>query len=158
MYRTFTVAIASSSLISSAVLNVSITDQLGYLLGRAHLEHRAIAEPGLEALGLRPKGFGALILLVQEGPLSQQRLGERQGIDRTTMVAVVDELERGGFVERRRDPSDRRAYSLHATAKGRRVLESAGEATKQAEDQFLAPLSAADQRRLKRMLRTLVHA
>ena len=108
------------------------------------------------SLGLSGKGFGALILLVQEGPLSQQRLGERQGIDRTTMVAVVDELERAGFVERRRDPRDRRAYSLQATAKGRRVLQRAGEATMRAEDQFLAPLPAAERSRLKRMLGTLL--
>jgi DNA-binding MarR family transcriptional regulator len=142
--------------ISSAVLNVSITDQLGYLLGRAHLEHRAIAERELASLGLSGKGFGALILLAQAGPLSQQRLGERQGIDRTTMVAVVDELEGSGFVERRRDPRDRRAYSLQATPKGRRVLRRAAEATEQAEDEFLAPLPAADRRRLKDLLLTLV--
>ena len=108
------------------------------------------------SLGLSGKGFGALILVVQEGPLSQQRLGERQGIDRTTMVAVVDELERGGFVERRRDPRDRRAYSLQATPKGRRVLQRAAEATEQAEDEFLAPLPVADRRRLRELLRTLV--
>ena len=108
------------------------------------------------SLGLSGKGFGALILLVGEGPLSQQRLGERQGVDRTTMVAVVDELEKAGFVERRRDPRDRRAYSLQATAKGRRVLQRAGEATKRAEDQFLAPLPAAERSRLKRMLGTLL--
>jgi DNA-binding MarR family transcriptional regulator len=129
---------------------------LGYLLGRAHLEHRAIAERALASLGLSGKGFGALILLAHEGPLSQQRLGQRQGIDRTTMVAVVDELESAGYVERRRDPRDRRAYSLHATTKGRRVLARAAEATKGAEDEFLAPLSEADRRRLKRMLRALL--
>ena len=143
-------------MLSSAVLNISITDQLGFLLGRAHLEHRAIAERGLAPLGLSGKGLGALILLVQEGPRSQQRLGERQGIDRTTMVAVVDELERSGYVERRRDPRDRRAYSLQATAAGRQVLERAADATKRAEDEFLAPLPAAERRRLKRLLGTLV--
>lgn len=110
------------------------------------------------SLGLSGKGFGALILLVQEGPLSQQRLGERQGIDRTTMVAVVDELERAGYVDRRRDPRDRRAYSLHATPKGRRVLKRAAEATHRAEDEFLAGLTAADRSRLKRLLRTLVQS
>jgi DNA-binding MarR family transcriptional regulator len=93
---------------------------------------------------------------VQEGPFSQQRLGQRQGIDRTTMVAVVDELESLGYVERRRDPRDRRAYSLHATAKGRRVLQRAGEATERAEHEFLGPLTEADRRRLKQMLRTLL--
>jgi MarR family transcriptional regulator, lower aerobic nicotinate degradation pathway regulator len=119
---------------------------------------RAIAEPALAPLGLSPKGFGALAILVREGPLSQQRLGAKQGVDRTTTVAVVDELERAGFVERRRDPSDRRAYALQPTAKGRRVLERAREAAGRAEDEFLAPLPAADRVRLKRLLRTLIEA
>jgi DNA-binding MarR family transcriptional regulator len=117
---------------------------------------RAIAEPALAPLGLSPKGFGALAILVREGPVSQQRLGAKQGVDRTTTVAVVDDLERAGFVERRRDPSDRRAYSLQPTAKGRRVLERAAEAATRAEDEFLAPLSAADRLRLKQLLRALL--
>jgi DNA-binding MarR family transcriptional regulator len=72
-------------------------------------------------------------------------------------VAVVDELERAGFVERRRDPRDRRAYALHATPAGRRVLDRGAKAARQAEERFLAPLTASDRRRLKQMLRTLVH-
>jgi DNA-binding MarR family transcriptional regulator len=105
---------------------------------------------------LRVKECGALSVLVEEGPLPQQRLGERQGIDRTTMVAIVDNLERKGLVERRRDPRDRRAYSLHATAKGRRALRRADAVAERAEEEFLAPLPARDRERLKQMLRTLL--
>jgi DNA-binding MarR family transcriptional regulator len=137
-------------------LPVGLSERLGFLLGRAHLAHRSIADRALASLGLRVKEFGALSVLVEEGPFSQQRLGERQGIDRTTMVAVIDALERGGLVERRRDPADRRAYSLHATPAGRRVLGKANRAVERAEDEFLAPLPARDRRRLKALLRTLV--
>jgi DNA-binding MarR family transcriptional regulator len=137
-------------------LPAHLSDRLGFLLGRAHLAHRSVAERALASLGLGPKGFGALSILVDEGPLSQQRLGERQGVDRTTTVAVVDELERLGLVERRRDPADRRAYSLHATSKGRRVLRKAGAAIEQAEDEFLAPIATDDRRRLKELLRRLI--
>jgi DNA-binding MarR family transcriptional regulator len=139
-----------------AGLPAQLSDRIGFLLGRAHLAHRARAEQALAAFGLSGKGLGALSVLVDEGPLSQQRLGERQGVDRTTMVAVVDELERLGLVERRRDPADRRAYSLHPTSKGRRVQRNAREVAKRAEDEFLAPLAAADRRRLKEFLRTLI--
>ena len=90
-------------------LHSSLADRLGPLLGRAHEAHRVLAQRALASFGLSPKGFGALAVLAAEGPLSQQRLAARQGIDRTTMVAVVDELERVGAVERRRDPDDRRA-------------------------------------------------
>jgi len=134
----------------------ALSDRLGFLLGRAHLAHRSIAERALASLGVGVKEFGALSVLVEEGPLSQQRLGERQGVDRTTMVAVVDELERRGLVERRRNPDDRRAYSLHATAKGRRVLRQASAAAKRAEDEFLAPIPAGDRRRLKQLLQRLI--
>ena len=137
-------------------LPAHLSDRLGFLLGRAHLAHRSIAERALASFGLGVKAFGALSVLVDEGPLSQQRLGERQGVDRTTMVAVVDELERLGLVERRRDPADRRAYSLHATAKGRRVQRQASDAERRAEDEFLAPIAAGDRRHLKDLLRRLI--
>jgi DNA-binding MarR family transcriptional regulator len=118
--------------------------------------NRALTQRALASLGLSPKGFGALAVLAAEGPLSQQQLAARQGIDRTTMVAVVDELERLGAVERRRDPDDRRAYALHLTRAGRRLLVPAEAAVVDVERSFLAPLPAAEQERLKQALRVLL--
>lgn len=137
-------------------LPAALSERLGYLLGRAHLAHGEVAATALASSGLGPKEFGALAVLASEGPLTQQRLGERQGVDRTTMVAVVDGLERMRLVERRRDPEDRRAYALHPTARGKRALRRATDAAKRAEDQFLAPISADDRRRLKVLLRRLI--
>jgi len=77
-------------------------------------------------------------------------------VDRTTMVAVVDELERNGFVERERDPDDRRAYALRANSQGRRVLRRADEAARRADAEFLAPIPTADRRQLKNLLRRLI--
>ena len=134
----------------------AISDRLGFLLGQAHLQHRRMAEAELASLGLRAKESGALAVLAAEGPLSQQRLGERLGIDRTTMVAVADALEGKGFVERRRDRDDRRAYSLRLTAKGRGVLGRANRAIEEAEADFLAAIPSADRPRLKELLRALV--
>jgi DNA-binding MarR family transcriptional regulator len=133
-----------------------MSDRLGFLLGRAHMAHREVAETALAPLGLGPRQFGTLAVLADEGPLSQQRLGERTGIDRTTMVALVDGLERSGLVERERDADDRRAYALRATPRGRRVLGRATAAAARAEAEFLAPLQAEDARRLKEILRTLI--
>jgi len=133
-------------------------DRLGPLLGRTHEAHRALAARALARVGISPKAFGALSVLAAEGPLSQQRLAERTGIDRTTMVAVIDELERAGAVERRRDAGDRRAYALHITAKGRRLLPRARAIVLEVEQAFLAPLGAEDQRRLKAALRALLES
>jgi DNA-binding MarR family transcriptional regulator len=105
---------------------------------------------------LSPKGFGALTVLATEGPLSQGRLAARQGVDRTTMVAIVDELERAGAVRRRRDEQDRRAYALEVTDEGTRLLERARGAVEDAERQFLAPLPTRERAALKEALRTLL--
>jgi DNA-binding MarR family transcriptional regulator len=136
----------------------AMADRLGFLLGRAHIAHRQVAEVALAPLGLAPRQFGALALLADEGPLSQQRLGERMGVDRTTMVALVDGLERGGLVERERNPDDRRAYALRATPRGRSVLGRAAAAVERAEEELLASIPARDARRLKQILRKLIDA
>jgi DNA-binding MarR family transcriptional regulator len=134
----------------------ALTEHLGPLLGRAHEAHRVLSVEALAPLGLSPKGFGALTVLAAEGPLPQGRLAQRQGIDRTTMVAVVDELERAGAVRRARDERDRRAYALEVTPQGRRLLERGRTAVLGAEERFLAPLPVAERRRLKDALRVLV--
>ena len=97
-----------------------LAERVGYLLAKLH--HRfagesiaALAEAGV---GLSGMHFGALSIVDGLGPMSQQALGEYIGKDRTTIVAIVDELEHAGLVERRRNPADRRAYALEVTTKG----------------------------------------
>jgi DNA-binding MarR family transcriptional regulator len=133
-----------------------ITDYLGPLLGRSHEALRVLSFEALAPVGLSPKAFGALTVLAGEGPLAQGNLARRQGIDRTTMVAVVDELERARAVRRRRDPRDRRAYALELTPEGARLLERGHAAVREAEDRFLAPLSTAERRALMATLRKAV--
>jgi len=136
----------------------ALAERLGPLLGRAHEAHRRLSLQALAPLGLSVKAVGAMTVLEAEGPLSQRRLAERQGIDRTTMVAVVDELERLGAVERRRDPGDRRANALRLTASGQRLLARARRAVAGAEEAFLAPIPEPEQRRLRAALRLLVES
>ena len=52
------------------------------------------------------------------GPRSQQELATGLSVNRTVMVKLIDGLEARGFVERVRNPHDRRAYALHATPAG----------------------------------------
>jgi DNA-binding MarR family transcriptional regulator len=137
-------------------LPAALSDRVGFLLAKTHLAARAAADPSLQPLGLDVRQFGALALLAGEGAMSQQALSVLQRCDRTTMVAVVDGLEAGGYVERRRNPDDRRAYALHITAAGRRALARAEKLVAEAEREFLAPLSPAEVRQLKDLLRRLL--
>jgi DNA-binding MarR family transcriptional regulator len=113
-------------------------------------------EAALEPLGLRPKHFGLLNLLEHAGGASQQLLGERLCVDPSSIVAIVDDLERAGVVERRRDPSDRRRYAIHLTGKGARLLTRARAAVVEAEDGLLAPLDAGEREQLRELLARLV--
>src|SRR5436190_3420914 len=131
-------------------------NRVGFLLARSHLDALAIAGEVLEP-GLDPKHFGALSVIAAEGPLSQQELGERMRVDRTTIVALVDELERRGFLARRRNPIDRRAYALEATAAGRRWLDRAGAVLAEAEARILAPLDPDEREQLIGLLHKLVY-
>lgn len=136
--------------------SAALAENLGFLLGHAHDRHREIAASRLLGVGLAPKEYGALSVLVAEGPLTQQELGRRTRIDRTTMVAVADALESKALAVRERNPADRRAYALRATPQGRRTLTRATRAIQRAEDEFLSSLSPADRRRLKKLLGHLV--
>jgi DNA-binding MarR family transcriptional regulator len=141
---------------TTSSIPVSLSDQIGYLLSKAHLRVHNRANEALGPLGLTVKHYGLLTLLVHEGPISQGRLGEVMRIDRTTMVALIDELERDGHVDRTRNPVDRRAYALAATAAGRRVQRRAAALMKRVYDETLSSLSADDRRELRRMLTAVI--
>ncbi|HWF72350.1 MAG TPA: MarR family transcriptional regulator [Solirubrobacteraceae bacterium] len=124
----------------------------GFLLARAHVRAHAAFQDALTPLALTPKSFGALTVIVEDGPLSQAALGEKVFIDRTTMVAVVDELERAGYVERGRDTADRRVHSLQATTAGRNALRAAERVAEREHDKLLADLDAGEREQLTALL------
>ena len=134
----------------------SVKDRLGFLLAKNHLSFLRQVESRLEPRGVTGRHFGCLKVIATEGPMTQQRLGERMGVDRTTVVAVVDALERFGFVERRRNPDDRRAYALEVTAEGADWLARATKVVLECEREYLAPLSATERKQLVELLQRVL--
>ncbi|MEZ5157166.1 MAG: MarR family transcriptional regulator [Solirubrobacterales bacterium] len=135
-----------------------LADRVGYLLAKLHQRWAAESAAALRegGLGLTGVHFGALTIVDAAGPMSQQELGEMIGKDRTSVVAIVDDLEGEGLVERRRNPADRRAYALEVTRRGEDWLERARPALVAAEDRLLASLGPGERaelvERLKRIL------
>ena len=123
------------------VLSV-LSERVGYLLSKLHQrwlkESMAVLRDA--GLGLTGLHFGALSVVESAGPMSQQALGEYLMKDRTSMVAIVDELEQNGLVKRGRNPADRRAYALEVTAKGGRWVARARPLLNAAEDRLLCAL------------------
>ncbi|WP_051326099.1 MarR family winged helix-turn-helix transcriptional regulator [Glycomyces tenuis] len=126
----------------------------GFLLHRLGVGAERVIERTLSPFDLRAKELRVLGFIRGEG-CSQRELVDATGLDRTTMVAVVDRLEALGLVERRRDPSDRRKQSVMRTERGARRLTEAAAALAAAETEFLSPLSESQRRTLNAVLAEL---
>ena len=109
-------------------------------------------------LGLEPRQVGLIRNIMAAEGQTQQALAEALGIPASRMVALVDELEERGFVERRQNPSDRRARALHLTAKGRRVMRKVAEIGMQHEAEVTAGLEPAEREQLIALLRRIAEA
>jgi DNA-binding MarR family transcriptional regulator len=128
--------------------------QLFFRLWRA--SHTRIAA-ALASVGLTPARFGLLNLLGTLEGANQQELGSAMGVDPSTMVQLIDELEATGLAKRRPHPRDRRAREVVLTAKGRRLRERGRQMASQVEDEVLGGLTPAQRRDLLKLLR-LAHS
>jgi DNA-binding MarR family transcriptional regulator len=109
----------------------------------------------MDALGLRPPDFGVMTLIDAAPGSTQQELVGRSMIDASSMVAVLDELEATGLVERRRHPDDRRKHAVYLTARGRRTLARARVVAMKTAQETFAPLTATELETLRLLLRKL---
>ena len=128
---------------------------IGHQLVGLAMRFRADCEQALKHLDLQPREFGLLNEVVVHEGQTQAQIGQRLGIDRTTMVAMVDRLAAADWLERTPDPRDRRAYRLVVTAKGLQLHLAAAEIMVAAEERLLHPLSTAQQADLRSMLACL---
>lgn len=132
-----------------------LTARLTYLLKRALAALEDLHAEHLADVGVSGRELGVLLLLGGRDPESQQQAAGRLGVDRTTMVGLVDALEAKGLVARRPDAVDRRRNVLELTADGRTALERAVRASDKAERQLLAVLDADESAQFRTMLTRL---
>jgi DNA-binding MarR family transcriptional regulator len=120
--------------------------QLGFQAGRQFGER-------LAPLGLEQRQAGMLARLAANEGKSQQAIAALLGINATQMVFLVDELERLGLVERKRNPADRRSHALYLTGPGRAMLTRVRAATADHEASITAGLSEGERGELLTLLR-----
>jgi DNA-binding MarR family transcriptional regulator len=130
--------------------------QLGYLLKHAQLSFFELGAVALAPLGINGREAAVLRAIDMGRPVSQSEIARAMNVDRTTMVALIDDLQLKGLVQRRQDPDDRRKNVVELTDAGHGTVRRAAEAAGQAEREFLAPLSAAEAAQFKQTLRALV--
>lgn len=130
-----------------------VTEFAGQLLFRLwRASHTRTAER-LASLDLTPPLFAVLNVVAGREGVIQQDLGTTLGIDRSTMVALIDRLEALGLAERQPSPADRRRREIRTTPAGRRTLRRARALIEQTEHEVLAGLSPSERDDLKALLR-----
>jgi DNA-binding MarR family transcriptional regulator len=136
----------------------ALSRRAGFLLVQLGTHrHRRFAER-LAPMGLHPRHFGMLSQLAVNEGQSQQALSNALGIHRSAVVALVDDLEQRGLAERRRDPVDRRAYTLYLTPSGRELLAELEPIADDDEAELLTSLDPSERSQLISMLRRVAES
>jgi DNA-binding MarR family transcriptional regulator len=105
-----------------------------------------------ELLGIKLRQMMLLSYLRHGAPALQQQLCEALWLDANNCVLLLNEMEELGYVERRRDPADRRRHVVDLTNAGRKALERAERAQESLEDQVLAGLNDEERATLRSLL------
>jgi DNA-binding MarR family transcriptional regulator len=132
-----------------------LPELLGFHLRRAQISvftrfGRAIARDGIT-----PGQFGILTIVGANNGLTQSALSKAMGVERSTMVAVIDTLEGKGLLKRRPSPEDRRSYALGLTEEGRNLLTRLKRKVREHERRVLERFSDAERKILLEMLQRI---
>ncbi len=128
---------------------------IGYQLRKAQTAVFQDFSVSLKDCDITPGQFGVLVLIAANAGLNQTSLGNALGIDRSTVVAVIDKLEARGLVERAPAPGDRRSYALHLSEQGADLLARARKLVTAHEERIAGDLNAGEQVQLISLLSRL---
>ena len=128
---------------------------LCWLLTRASHVLTTELMDALEGVGVSPRAH-AVLAAAMGGEHTQIELAKMVGLDKTTMVVTLDELEEAGLAERAPSATDRRARVITVTKTGRRKVREAERITERVRDDVLSVLSEEDRQRFIDSLHRLV--
>ncbi|KQI72939.1 MarR family transcriptional regulator [Loktanella sp. 5RATIMAR09] len=128
---------------------------IGYNMKRAYVAIQKDFRAALGEGGLSPRTFSALSLVVAHPDISQSSLARMLGIERSGLVAIIDELEHRKLLTRSVMPGDRRIQALMATPDGRVVYHDTLATVQAHEDRLLADLTAAEKETLMQLLKKI---
>ncbi|WP_026342787.1 MarR family winged helix-turn-helix transcriptional regulator [Nocardia sp. BMG111209] len=129
-----------------------------WLLTQLAVHAHRLSTEAFGALGARGYHYRILAALQEFGPASQADLGRHCNMDRSDVVAAVNELAEPGFVDRTPDPADRRRNIVSLTELGGRQLQRIERKLDRVQDEMLAPLATGDREVLIGLLtRLLAH-
>lgn len=126
-----------------------------WLLAQVGAHAAAAFAARLSALGLSPAHAGILRAIAAAEGLSQRRLARLLEILPSRLVALVDELEHRGLIERRDSVDDRRVYALYLTGQGRTTLDEIGRVAREHDGALCAAIDDEERKLLVDLLRRI---
>jgi DNA-binding MarR family transcriptional regulator len=134
-----------------------LENHLGFLLRMAYMVASRHFAHAMDRLDLTQKQTGVLWLIGANGGASQTAIANELGMDRASMMAIVDRLEERELVTRERSQHDGRRQALFLTPKGRRLLSQASDALMRHETWLAAPFTPEELTALKALLKRVPH-
>jgi MarR family transcriptional regulator, transcriptional regulator for hemolysin len=132
-----------------------LAENLSWLLTQAHYNLVSEIAVAFEPLGVSNRGYHVLATALS-GEYTQKELAERIGLDKTTMVVTVDELEKAGLAERQPSSIDRRARVISVTKAGERKVREGQEIVERIQNDVLESLPTRERKLFLEALGTLV--
>jgi DNA-binding MarR family transcriptional regulator len=127
-------------------------DGVAFLLSQLGHRSASIFADLIASIDLMPPHAGILRAISAAPGRSQQALSGQLGLLPSRVVAYVDELEHRGYVERRRNPDDRRLHALYLTAAGKKIMTKIGELGRRHERLLTAGLDVQQRDTLRHLL------
>ncbi|AGB24383.1 transcriptional regulator [Mycobacterium sp. JS623] len=127
-------------------------DNVAFLLSQLGHRSASVFADLIASIDLTAPHSGILRAIAAEPGRSQQALSGQLGLLPSRVVAYVDDLEDRGYVERRRNPDDRRLHALYLTPAGKKVMGKIGELARQHEKLMTAGLDTKQRDMLRELL------
>jgi DNA-binding MarR family transcriptional regulator len=130
----------------------ALPELVGYHLRMAQVTVFKDFDHELADLDITPAIFGVLEVLHHNKGLTQTRLANSIGLDRSSLVPLLDKLEKRNLLAREASVKDRRSNHLFLTPEGRQLLLKASRRVKAHEQRVFGSLSKAETGQLIKLL------
>lgn len=140
----------------SGKIHPALKEYFGYILKKSAFRFKHKQEEALKSYGLIPPHMAILKILMITPTINQITLGDELGVDKATMVKLLDKLEKKKLVRRVVDPNDRRGKLIEISASGQKKLVEMGAIMEGVTEDFLKPLNKAERKFLHEMLLKLI--
>lgn len=137
-------------------IHPALKEYFGYCLKKTAMLYKSGQEEVLRPFKIQAPNMAVLRILIITPSLNQNTIADELGIDKATMVKLIDQLEKMKYVRRTVDPKDRRGKIIDITALGQKKFEEMAKVITEHGENFLSPLTKAERAELHKLLLKLI--